>query len=277
MGLEEDGQCLFEGASTTVTPAIVNNKVMHGLKTPADIKKVEEGYGQPFTNLAFYGGAVQIPVSHTLDPVDPNNHIHILKMGVLAAQGKLAPSVQDEGDPNKFYQFVLEDPEAEKDLKMTLYDKRHDAIYKMRQIKDKEPGYLIALCSYICNFSSGEKKVSGAALKLGEFIEGKLSKNSNDAVDYFLQLLDPEYGGTKPKAEVIVRVEVEKAIHMGIIKKDRQKQVYYNGAMVDSDYGRTPDEVVTYLLSHTNADHLGGGPKDEPYSIRKQIAQREGA
>jgi hypothetical protein len=274
MGLEEEGQCLFEGAVTTVSPAIVNSKVIHGLKAKEDIKKVEEGYGQPFTNLAFWAN-ISIPVSHTLDPVDPDSPQHILKMGVLSASGKLAPSVQDEADPNRFYQFVLEDPDAEKELKMSLYDKRHDAIYKMRQIKDKEPGYLIALCSYICNFNSGEKKVSGAALKLGEFIEGKLSKNSNDAVDYFLQILDPAYGGTKPKEEVIVRVEVEKAIHLGVIKKDRQKQIYYNGAMVDSDYGRTPDEVVSYLLAVSNADHLGGGQKDEPYAIRRQIAQIE--
>ena len=42
MGLERDGQCLFEGALTTVSPAIVRGQVIHGLTNNKDIKAVED-------------------------------------------------------------------------------------------------------------------------------------------------------------------------------------------------------------------------------------------
>lgn len=274
MGLERDGQCLFEGALTTVSPAIVRGQVIHGLTNSKDIKAVEDWYGQPFKNLDFYGSLV-LNVPHTLTVVDPSNGEDVLRMGVLAAQGKLAPSVQEQDDPNQNYQFVKYNPDAEANLKATLTTKRITASAKLVQIKEKEPDYLIALCAYICNNAAGIKGADAAFLKLGEYIEGKLTANKNDAVDYFLRTLDPVYGGEVTKDHVFVSVDAKRAIHLNVIRYDTSRGVHYNAALPESNYGRTFDEVVEFLSAFSNSDHLGGGPKDTPYSVRGQIARIE--
>ena len=278
MGLEKLGMCLFEGATTTVCPPVVNNKVLHGLSSPADIKIVEAHYGHPMTDYEFYG-QLALTVPHTLHIIDPKNGEHLLTLGVLKVQGKLAPSVAEQADPNQNYQFVMEDLDAEAATGVSLYRKRTEAGAKLVNIDRDDPDYLIALCRFMAPHSAGVKTRDQAFAKLGEFIDGKLTRSSNEAVDYFNEHLDPAYGGQTPKEDIYIRVDVEEAIRLNIIRYDYQKTTYVNSAIPsDTNYGRSKEDVVNFLKSVSNLDHLGsGGAKDAPYSIRLQIAkQRNG-
>jgi hypothetical protein len=277
MGLETMGQCLFDGATTTVTPAVIQGKVIHGLTRQDDIKAVEGFYGKTFKDHVDFYASLVLEVPHTLSVLNRESGEDILKLGVLSAQGKLAPSIDEQDDPNAFYQFVERDDDKVAATDATLFSKRIDAYSYLKQIKDKEPDYMLALCHYICNFNSGVKKPDQAFKKLGEYIDGKITGDGkkNEAVNYFLRILDPAYGGEKPKEEVFVRVDVERAKSLHIIRFDRTRGVWYNAAIAGSDYGTRIEDVVEFLLAITNADHLGGGPKDAEYSIRKQIAKAE--
>lgn len=275
MGLEKDGQCLFDGATTTVTPALVQGRIQHGLSRPDDIKVVEAYYGKSLTKDTDYYATLLLEIPHTLTVLNKKNGEDVLKLGVLFAQGKLAPSVAEQDDPNANYQFVEHDDDAVAEVNATIYTKRAKATAKLVEIHEKEPKYLLALCHYICNFNSGVRKPDAAFLKLGEYIDGKLTDKKGEAVDFFLRHLDPIYGGVKPKEEVFVRVEVERAKSLHIIRFDPARGCWYNAAIPGSDYGKTIDNVVEFLLAQTNAEHLGGGPKDQEFSIRFQIAKSE--
>jgi hypothetical protein len=144
---------------------------------------------------------------------------------------------------------------------------------KLSEIDEKDPDYMIALCKYMCSFQGGIKTKDQAFSKLTEFIEGKITRKANEAVDYFLENVDPSFGGHTPKEQIFVRVDVEEAIKRNIIRLDRNRGVYTNSSLPDSDYGRDKDAVVNFLLAISNSDHLGSGShKDEPYSIRLQLA-----
>lgn len=276
MGLEQLGMCLFEGASTTVTPAVVQGRVQHGLSNKEDIAKVEKFYGHKLDSDVDFWGTLVLSVQHTVSTLDLSSGEDILTIGVLKAQGKLSPTVADQDDPNENYQFVVVDEGAEATVTATLQRKRVTAMRKLSEIDEKDPDYMIALCKYMCSFQGGIKTKDQAFSKLAEFIEGKLTRKASEAVDYFLENIDPQFGGHTLKEQIFVRVDVEEAIKRNIIRLDRSRGVFTNSALPDSDYGRDKDAIVNFLLAITNADHLGSGsPKDEPYSIRLQLSRNK--
>lgn len=278
MGLEQMGIQLFEGAETQVTPAVINNKVFIGYdeKKEADtIKVIEKHYGRPLTDLSFYGSLI-LRIQHMPFTIDPSNGEDLLKLGVLKAQGKLAPSASEQDDPNKDYQFVMFDERQESAIKLSVYQKRAKAASYLNTILEKDPDYLLALCHYNCNYSTGISSKEGAFVKLSELIDGKLSELKEVTVDSFLKSLDPVYGGDINKDWLMARVLVASALHYNILRYSSQKGYFYNVALPDGEnvsYGRNLDQVTDYLLQIHNSDHLGTGTdKDHPWAIRYQLS-----
>jgi len=273
MGLEKMGINKFEEATTTLTPAILHGKVVHGL-AGGDVKLVESHYGRPFSDTEFYGQLI-ITVEHTPTPIDPSNGEDILKLGLLKAEGKLAPSILDQDDVNKNYEFVLSEEGQDEEVKASVYRRRGKAIAALDEMDRKDRDYMVTVAKYLTNFSGGIKTTDQAYAKLTEFIEGKLSAKAGEAIDVFLDALDESYGGKLPRQELNVRVDIERALKTNIIRFDHSRGCYYNVANADSNYGRNKDEVVSYLLQPSNMDELGtGSSKDKPYSVRLQLHKK---
>lgn len=278
MGLEAVGLSVFEGATSTFSPVIVQGKVIHGIESKADIELVEKWYGYKFENPDHvdFWAQLMLTVEHGIMPLSYKNPEDILRISVLKAQGKLAPSIEEQGDPNAHYTFVLVDEGAEETVKASIYEKRALAQSKLTEIKEKSPRYMLSLAKYLINHQTHNQSATAAYAKLYEFIEGKLNAKKNEAVDTFLQTLDPSMGGSMPKEELLLRVDIQTAIARQIIRRNNANQVYYNVAVPDSNYGRTAEEVFGFLTQMQNADHMGtGNSTDTPYSIRYQLKQSE--
>lgn len=279
MGLENLGLSAFEGATTTYSPCIFKGKVQHGLTGKEDIKIVEEHYGMKLddpTRANDWANLI-LSVNHDIVPLDLSNGEDLLRLSVLRAQGKLAPSIEEQADPNANYFFVLVDEGAEDEAKASIYARRTGAQIKLLEIKNDAPKYLLALSKYLINFQAGVNNVEAAYAKLCEYIDGKLTKGKkSDALDIFLRTLDPAYGGQTNREEIFLRVDIQKAINLQIIRRNDVKGHFYNAAIPDSNYGRTPDEVYSFLTLLSNTDQLGtGNDSDAPYAIRWQLKQAE--
>ena len=269
MGLEQLGLSAFEGATTTFSPAIFRNQVIHGIENPADIELVENYYGMKFNdqdNLHKWG-TLLLSMPHDVTPLDLTNGEDILRISVLKAQGKLAPSVEEQNAPNTNYMFVLLNEGAEEAVKSSIYERRTEALATLLKIKKEAPNYLMALSKYLINFQSGVNDPNATYAKLVEYIDGKVTKGKkSEALDTFIRTIDPKYGGDTPKEEIFLRVDIQKAIHLHIIRRNDAKGHFYNAAIPDSNYGRTLDEVYSFLTQLSNSDHLGtGNADDSPY------------
>lgn len=280
MGLEQMGIQLFEGAETHLTPAIVGNKVQTGydeVREKETIKIIENHYGRPLTDLNFYGSLILV-IPHSASTLDPKNGVDLLKLGVLRAKGKLAPTVADQDDVNKNYQFVMVDERQEASLEASIYKKRGQAHSIITEIMKDDPAYLIALCQYNCNYASNIKSAEAAYVKLVKLIDGNLSEKKEATLDSFMSSLDPKYGGDINKVWLATRVIVAAAVYFNIIRFSSQKGYFYNTALPDGEgveYGRNLEGVTDFLTRMENSDHIGTGTeKDHPWSIRYQLVKR---
>ena len=277
MGLEDLGLCVFENAASTYSPAVVNGVVQHGIENPKDIALVEQYYNRKFDraeDLQSWANLI-LQVEHSQMPIDPKNPEDILRLGILKVQGKLAPSIDEQSNPNANYVFVLVNEGAQQEEEASIYKKRRDAHGLLKEISEKSPKYMIALAKYLLNFQGGSNSENAALLKLSEMIDGKLHAKKAEAIDQFVNSLDPIYGGRITKEEITLRVDIQRAITQGIIRRN-DKGIYYNPAVPGSDYGNSPDQIYTFLSQIVNSDHLGTGTDtDAPYSVRYQLKKME--
>lgn len=277
MGLEDLGLSVFEGATSTYSPAIVNGVVQHGLENPKDIAAVESYYNRKFDrqdDLPAWANVI-LTVDHSLMPIDPKNPEDLLRLGILKAQGKLSPTIDEQSNPNANYVFVLVNEGAQQEEEASIYKKRTQAHATLQEISEKSPKYMIALAKYLVNHQGGNNSENAALLKLSEMIDGKLHAKKTEAIDQFLNALDPSYGGRIPKEEITLRVDIQRAITQGIIRRS-DKGFWYNPAAPGSDYGNSPDQIYTFLSQIVNSDHLGTGTdSDAPYSVRYQLKKME--
>lgn len=277
MGYEDLGLNCNENAFTMTQMSYKDGVWAHGLSAE-DQKKVEKYYNRSFSKAEdspFWASKV-FKVPHTNDMIDPNSPEDILKLGVLTATGLLAPNTSEQDNPHRSYRFVLVNPGKDEEKEATLYQRRFKAAGYLDQIKSEEERYLVYLSKYLLNNQSGVMSTPQTAfVKLAKYIQGELEgSNKNDAVDLFLASLDPKYGGTKSKDELYLEVDVNDAIKRQIIRMDRNRQVFYNPMIPDSDYGRNITEVVNFLSNPKNMDHLGtGSDSDSVYAIRYQLAK----
>lgn len=278
MGLEKHGLSVFENANTTYSPAVVGGKVMHGLESREDIKVVEEYFGHSLSSssdLKFWANVV-VTMPHTNYIINPNSGPDVLLMGLLKASGELAPSIEEQADPNRRYKFVLYNATAIDEAKASVTLRRGKMVTKLTELYEKEPKYIIALCRYLWDFREGQIRNAEQAFgKLTEFIEGKMTKGSkSDPIEKLKDALDPKYGGNLSKETLYISLDVRDAIALNIIRFDTGKQYFFNAAAEGSNYGRTTEEVLRFLAAVTNSDHLGAGSKDDqPYSIRLQLSK----
>lgn len=270
LGLEKEGRQLYEQASSTYEIPFVNGKFDHGLSKEQQ-KKVETYYGYKFDdpNAREFWASISVEIPHTLKMIDPENAEDLLLQSVLKKFGYLAPNLE-EATNNKMakYRFVLRNEGEEEEVKASLYDRQDAALLVLADLKMKSKPYMIALAQYLFNEVGIENDVL-AYTKLRELISGdalSLTKTKKNALDMFEAAMKIE------KVTLLVTVDVKKAIARNIIRKDINQRFY--NATTGVTYGKTVEEVITFLLNPENADELGSTTNPHPTSVRAQLKNK---
>lgn len=264
MGFEQLGMTCAPGAVTSVPIPYTNTGWQHGLDDEQR-RLVERHYSKSFSKKDddWFWAGLFFEIPNDGAHIDLSNPEEVLKVSVLKQLGHLTLDPSNQVG----YRFSLFNQAADDAAKATFARQKAKAIAQLDELSKDEP-YIVALARII----SGHNKVintgDGAFVVISDFIEGG-QKN----VAAFTEKLDPTLGGKLPKERAIVICVVKDAIKRSIIGFDRQANSFHNRALAGSNYGRTEEDVVTFLLQDQNADHLGfGNDSDEPYAIRRQLA-----
>lgn len=264
MGLEQLGMTCTPGSVTSVPIPYTNTGWQHGLDDEQR-RLVERHYSKSFSKKEddqFWASIVfEVPNDGT--HIDLGNPEEILKVAVLRQLGHLTVDPSNQVG----YRFSLFNQAADDAAKATFARQKAKAIAQLDELSKDEP-YIVALARIISGHTKVINTVDGAFVVISEFIEGG-QKN----VIAFTEKLDPAFGGKLPKERAIVVCVVKDALKRSIIGFDRQLNSFYNRALAGSNYGRTEEDVVSFLLQDQNTAHLGfGNDSDEPYAIRRQLA-----
>lgn len=256
----------FEQTNSFYEIPQVKGKWQHGLKTEEEVKIVEEFYGESFSNMnSDVWGNLKFKLSHFIEPIDyKEDPEQLLKLRVWQAMGVVAESLE-ESLSNGSSDFVLFDEEEEVTIKASLYQRKAEGFARLFELK-KTPKHCIAIAKYLLPSSLQLDTLDKAYVKLTEYVDGKVLKKKNEAVDSFFRALAMD------KKELYVTVDFNEAFKTNIIRKN-DKGRFYN-PMSQTELGRTVDEAISYLSNPKNQDELGTGAKsDQPYSIRTQLKQ----
>lgn len=274
MGLETLGMSCFEGAMTTICIPKTSKGWLHGL-TPDEVRVVERHYNRSFSNPDHdsFWAQESFDIPHTGLQLDLDYPPDLLKLSVAKVIGYVTsdPSVQHN------YWFVVYDEAKEESLKAKLYENKAKANAILEKLRSEDSVYMIALARKISGYAKSIVTAQGAFVTLYEYIEGEHAKNKAVNIQVFLDSVDPSLGGKVPKQRTIIEGAVRTAIQINVIRYDVNRVVYYNAALPESNYGRSEEEVVNFLLNEGNAHHLGtGGEQDQPFAILRQIGASYG-
>jgi hypothetical protein len=264
MGFEELGMTCAPGAVTSVPIPYTNKGWQHGLDDEQK-RQVERHFNRSFSNRAddVFWAAMTFDVPNDGDNIDMSDPEQVLKVSVLKQLGHLTTDPANQVG----YKFILFNQAADDAARATNARQKAKAIAQLDDLAKDAP-YIVALARIISGHTKIIDTVDGAFVVLYDFIE-ESAKN----VKAFSEKLDPAMGGGLPKERAIVICVVRDAVKRSVISFDRNNNCYTNRALSGSNYGRTEEDVVSFLLQDTNVAHLGfGNDSDEPYAIRRQLA-----
>lgn len=254
----------FPHCSTFLEIPYSKNKWQHGLKNQEEIDLVENFYGASFDNPQdnHIWADLSFSINHRIEPIGSmTNPEELLKVRIYQSTGSLTESTYidryDKAD------FILYNEDEEADLTMTLYEKRDLAVSNLVELK-KKPQLCITVAKYLLPRHMRINTLAKAYTGLRDFIDGKIIKNKNEAVDEFMKAVDLDIATLK------VTVDFEEAKMKNVIRRNKNNEWVNNlsGAVL----GRTPKEVISYLLNPKNQSELGtGSSSDKSYSIRAQL------
>lgn len=258
----------FEQTSSIHELAVIRGKYQHGLRNAAEIKLVEDHYGVPFDrnnkDAVEFWSNFKVTLNHRVDALGSlDNAGDLLKVRMLQAKGKIAPSFDSIINKESFAGFYLADEAEQTKMSATLYENRDEAISALVLLK-KTPKHCIAIAKYLLPSSMVVKDKDTAYVKIREYIEGKVVTSKKGAILEFQDALALD------KDVLYTTVDFNEAFKRNIIRRNSSGKFY--NPMTSTEYGRNGDEAIAFLNNPKNQDELGtGGKTDKTYAIRYQL------
>jgi len=250
MGLETIKRSMFPNTEVGFSIPYLNGAFRHNLDTK-EKKIVQDYYGVTFESEKgkefFSNLTLKIPSGvYTLDLDDPQN---LLFYKVTLGNGAIAKDSATAKDPMCKSLFYYYDQEEEDKVVAEENSRFTEAIINLAKIKEKQPTRLIILAKYLL------KKNNFTLDTAFNAISAKIMKEPKKFINIFNNALKADEKLVKTTVQII------EAIDRGILKKNKSGQ--YVNPISSIEYGRTLDEILTFLLDPKNSDELGSGSEKD--------------
>jgi len=275
LGFDKYEEGRFPGTKTAMPPfKFQNGTYRHGVAKENPDRQVIQDYllnGEDLDSPVGreYLSQFLIELGSDIEFIDKENPEQLLRYYcLLASKDIVAPSRSDAKEKTMSQRlYIIEDIGEDKKEKLTIKQKVNKAKAKLYEL-DTTPEYMIALAKYIAPSNAGIQDEEQAYLFLDELLSGKYTEDSEQmGVNRFNSALNVD------KEVIFISSFVKEAMYKNVIRK--QGGIYLN-PLTNTVYGRTEDEVVSFLARDENQQELGtGSGMDETYSIRYQLKSKQ--
>lgn len=268
LGLEMAGMSVFPGVTTKLEIPILRGKHNIGMEDDPELKqKFENYFGVKFDSpegVEFLDNYT-LEIDHELMVFNNDNMDHQFVLQVLRANNGLGQVAMNnaaiENSPFNNFRFQITDEAFEQTERVAKKRIKAEANAILNKFDTANNDRLLLFGNYLFPHAGIGDNRSIAFDKLSDFIE-KSIPNAEKFIE--VSKLDVLYIKTV--------VKVKKAIHQSIITLG--KDGVYKLAGVDTELGKTEDDVIDFFTKVSNKELLGtGGKEDLPYSLTAQLTQ----